>query len=66
MHILLLCILGLGVFSIGQSGVEDFNRPAQTPDLNLTQHLWDELKYQLCAKPYYLTSVTDQADANCG
>ena len=38
-------------------GVEDLNWSAQSPDLNPTVHLWDELERRLPARPNPPTSV---------
>jgi hypothetical protein len=37
--------------------VEELECPAQSPDLNLIKHLWDELELQLRASPKCPTSV---------
>ncbi len=42
-----------------QFGVEELDWPAQSPDLNPIQHLWDELERQLWAWPCHPTSVLD-------
>lgn len=36
-----------------QSGVEKPDWPAQSPNLDLIQHLWYKLEHQLWAKPYF-------------
>ena len=38
-------------------GVEELDWPAQSPDLNPIEHLWDELEHRLRAKPNRPTSV---------
>ena len=40
-------------------GVDELNWPAQRPDLNTTEHLWDELEQRLQARPSHPTSVCD-------
>ena len=44
-------------------GVEELDWPAQRPDLNPIEHLWDELERQLRAKPKLPTSVPDLTNA---
>jgi hypothetical protein len=39
--------------------VEGLDWPAQSPDLNPIEHLWDKLERQLRARPNRLTSVLD-------
>ncbi len=40
-------------------GVEELDWPAQSPDFNPSQHLWDELEQMLRAKPSHPTSLPD-------
>ena len=40
-------------------GVEELDWPAQRPDLNPIEHLWDELFSRLRARPNCQTSVPD-------
>ena len=40
-------------------GVEELQRSAQCPDLNLTEHVWDELERQFRDRPCHPTSVPD-------
>ena len=44
-------------------GVEELNWPAQSPDLNPIEHLWDELERQLRARPTRPTSVPNLTNA---
>jgi hypothetical protein len=44
-------------------GVEELDWPAQSPDLNPIEHLWDELESRLRAKPNCPTSVPDLTNA---
>ena len=46
-------------------GVEKLDWLAQSPDLNLIEHLWDELERRLQARPNRPTSVPDLTNA-CG
>ena len=39
--------------------VEELDWPAQSPDLNPIEHLWDELERRLRARPSHPTSVSD-------
>ena len=43
--------------------VEELDWPAQSPDLNPIEHLWDELERQLRARPSRPTSVPDLSNA---
>jgi len=43
--------------------VEELDRPAQSPDLNPIQHLWDELEKRFRARPSCPTSVPDLTNA---
>ena len=44
-------------------GVDELDWPAQSPDLNLTEHLWDVLEWRLRARPSCPTSVCDLTNA---
>ena len=46
-----------------ESGVEELDWPAQNPDLNPIEHLWNELQCRLRARPNRPTSVPDFTDA---
>ncbi len=39
--------------------MEELDWPAQSPDFNPSQHLWDELEQMLRAKPSHPTSLPD-------
>ena len=43
--------------------VEELNWPAQSPDLNPIEHLWDEFEHRLRARPNHQTSVSDLTHA---
>ena len=43
--------------------VEELNWPAQSPDLNPIEHLWDELERRLRARPNHSTSVPNLTNA---
>ncbi len=48
---------------MSEFGVEELDWPAQSPDLNSIEHLWDELERRLRARPYRPTSVSDLTNA---
>lgn len=48
---------------LDEFGVEELDWPAQSPDLNPTEHLWDELERRLRARPSSPTSVSDLTNA---
>ena len=44
-------------------GVEELDCPAQNPDHNPIEHLWDEFESRLRARPNHPTSVLDLTNA---
>ncbi|KAI4894671.1 hypothetical protein NFI96_015582 [Prochilodus magdalenae] len=44
---------------MSESGVEELDWPAQSPDLHPIEHLWDGLEWRLRARPSRPTSVSD-------
>lgn len=46
-----------------KAGEEELEQPAQSSDLDPTEHLWYEQECQLRAKPSHLTSVPDLTNA---
>ncbi|KAI4892683.1 hypothetical protein NFI96_002009 [Prochilodus magdalenae] len=47
---------------MSESGVEELDWPAQSPDLHPIEHLWDGLERRLRARPSRPTSVSDLTD----
>jgi hypothetical protein len=45
------------------SKVPEMDCPAQSPDLNPIEHLWDELECRLHSRPQHRTSLTALATA---
>ncbi|KAI4881816.1 hypothetical protein NFI96_031873 [Prochilodus magdalenae] len=45
-----------------ESGVEELDWPAQSPDLHPIEHLWDGLEWRLRARPSRPTSMSDLTD----
>jgi hypothetical protein len=43
------------------NNVTEMDRPAQSPDLNPTEHLWDELECRFTSRPKCPTSLTGLA-----
>ncbi len=43
--------------------MDELDWPAQSPDLNPIQHLWDELDCQVQIRAYCPTSMADLTDA---
>ncbi|KAI4887628.1 hypothetical protein NFI96_016632 [Prochilodus magdalenae] len=48
---------------MSESGVEELDWPAQSPDLHPIEHLWDGLERRLRARPSRPTSESDLTDA---
>jgi len=48
---------------LSEFGVEELDWPAQSPDLNPIEHLWDELVRKLRARPSRPTSLPDLTNA---
>jgi hypothetical protein len=47
----------------GDNKVPEMDWPAQSPDLNPIEHLWDELECQIHSRPQHPTSRTALATA---
>lgn len=46
--------------------LENLQEPAEIPDCNLSQHLWDELEHWLWARLYRPASVANLTNGLCG
>ena len=46
-----------------ENGVEELDWPAQSPDLNPIEHLWDDLEHRLRARSNHPTSVPNLVNA---
>lgn len=42
-----------------ESGVDELDWPSQSPDLNYTEHCWDELERRLRARPKSVCDFTN-------
>ena len=57
------CTKQLHEETMREFGVDELDWPAQSPDLNLIEHHWDESQRRLRARPSRPTSTSDLTDA---